>query len=137
MLGVPELYSTPVTTPLLACEVLVLEVTFTVWPINEAACKPCMSVVMVWDCCNALNCANCAANAVSLCGLSGSCEVICVTSNFKKSAWFKVLLPEGVVTEVMADMVQAQDSQPGRELVLVEVFAEESGLTASGPGNSG
>src|SRR5271165_3768035 len=67
---------------------------------SEAACNPCMSVVMVWDCCNALNCANCAANAVSLCGLSGSCEVICVTSNFKKSAWFRLLLPVGVTEEV-------------------------------------
>jgi len=95
--------STPVTTPVASLPPLVDDETSTVAPIKELACIVDMELAMVVDSCKALNCASCAAKAVSLCGLSGSCDVICVTSNFKKSAWVNVELEVAVVA--VADIV--------------------------------
>jgi len=97
--GEPDEKSTPVTVPVVPCAPLVAEATLTWRPIKVLACNPWMLPVMVCDCCSALNCASCAANAVSLCGFSGSWDVICVTSNCKKSACERVWLPTGVVDE--------------------------------------
>lgn len=55
-------------------------------PMSDTACIVCKSVCVLCAVCKALNWASCAAKSVSLSGLSGSWELICVTSKFKKSA---------------------------------------------------
>ena len=77
--------STALTTPVVSWLLFVAEDTDTVAPIRALACIVAMSPAIVVDSCKELNWANCAAKSVSLSGLSGSCDVICVTSNFKKS----------------------------------------------------
>jgi hypothetical protein len=84
--GVPEETCTAETTPVTAPPP-VEGVADTVSPISPVAWMFCRSDCICWEDCKELNCASCAAKAVSLWGFSGSCDVIWVTSRLRKSAW--------------------------------------------------
>ena len=74
--------------------------TVTVEPIKPVACMFCKSDCISCDSCNELNCASCAAKSVSLWGLSGSCELICVTRSCRKSAWSNDCPPAPLADEL-------------------------------------
>src|ERR1039458_5189482 len=103
------------TTPLAV--VVSFTCNVTVLPNRPSACETCcwvsieaMFVDIVLVCCNEVNCAICAAICVSDCGFIGSCDVICVTSNFRKS-------PCDSVCDDSPDSMSVVEFAPGVELI--------------------
>src|SRR5882724_9616578 len=143
--GVPACICTALMTPV--ARVPFEELTMTVRPRRLLACIEAMPDCMVWVDCKELNCANCATKSVAFCGFKGSCEVIWVTSSFKKSdcpsACFGLGTVEvfavGVVKVATGEIaiIQAQVSQPrGLELTFLLLRERTVRPASSGRGNS-
>src|SRR5581483_3795309 len=64
-----------------------VELTVTVRPKRSLACSEFIVPSIACEAESELNCASCATKSVPDCGFNGSCEVICVTSSLRKSAW--------------------------------------------------
>ena len=108
--GVLEENCTEETTPVIGVEPAE-GVSVTVCPMSESAWMLDKSVSVSCAVCKALNCASWAAKSVSLSGFNGSCELIWVTSNLRKSAWSNVC--DGRICEVLAEVVDAMDADIG------------------------
>ncbi len=109
--GVPPWSCTALTSPVVCVPSVAL--TVTVRPKRLLAWSDEMPLCVACAVDNELNCANCATKSVPDCGFNGSCEVIWVTSSFKKSACPRVCCGSaerpgfglfGLVTELTDDI---------------------------------